>query len=292
MEKFLFSCFILCLSFILNYLLFPISNLFSFCYCLDAVRDTSTSRVPGKRGRPRKDPTTKPNKKMIHRIMEAISNHPGEPILYASTTKGTMKLVVDGHHFRYSFRKGKYTIFQCCYKENKEECLVRVVTDQKLVYPLDGEHIHFVQATDKSVTSVKFALSGEEPKQENVTTITDLQNVQSNQTGGREQNTNPTLIVMRYGEEDAERSGLINTETSVKMSPQNQEQATANMPEYIARPIETNVKVENIPNQDSLEYTAELPNEQVAANSDVISSEEFREKIKKRLQKALLGKKK
>lgn len=99
------------------------------------------------RGRPKKHEATAAVKgpKQIKKILEAINNYPGQPILYASTTKGTMKIVHDGHHFKYIFRKGNYSIFQCCYKENKEECNVRIVTDQKMVYPLEGEHIHFVQ---------------------------------------------------------------------------------------------------------------------------------------------------
>ncbi|XP_065372611.1 modifier of mdg4 [Calliphora vicina] len=169
-----------------------------------------------------------------------------------------MKLVVDGHHFRYSFRKGKYTIFQCCYKENKEECLVRVVTDQKLVYPLDGEHIHFVQATDKSVTSVKFT-PGKEPEP-NVVTITEVQDIEP---------TQPEHVALNIGD-------------------------------LIPQPIQTNVKEENTPAQETLEFTTELvmvgqksPTEN--KSKEVTSTEdpnEFREKIKKRLQKALLGKKK
>ncbi|XP_037808008.1 modifier of mdg4 [Lucilia sericata] len=197
--------------------------------------------------------------KIVGKITEAINNHQGQPILYASTTKGTMKLVVDGHHFRYSFRKGKYTIFQCCYKENKEECLVRVVTDQKLVYPLDGEHIHFVQATDKSVTSVKFT-PGEEPEPEFVT-ITDVQHI----------------------------------EAPVQSE---QEHVTLNIGDLIPQPIQSNVKLENAPSQETLEFSSELSSEkspEVTKSKEVTPAEdpnEFREKIKKRLQKALLGKKK
>ncbi|KAM7363418.1 pre-mod(mdg4)-T [Cochliomyia hominivorax] len=193
--------------------------------------------------------------------MEAINNNPGQPILYGSTTKGTMKLLVDGHHFRYSFRKGNYTIFQCCYKENKEECLVRVVTDQKLVYPLDGEHIHFVQATDKSVTSVKFT-PGEEPEPEFVTIADQQDNEQNQQT--------------------------------------DLEHVILNIEDIIPQPIQSNVKEENTaPNQAALEFTTELASEKLATTDakpkEVVTTEdpnEFREKIKKRLQKALLGKKK
>ncbi|XP_054726142.1 modifier of mdg4 [Anastrepha obliqua] len=72
-----------------------------------------------------------------------------------------MKLIYEGHHFRFTFRRGRYSIFQCCFKENMQECKVRVVTDQKRVFPLDGEHVHFMQATDRSVTSMTFEPDGQ-----------------------------------------------------------------------------------------------------------------------------------
>ena len=240
----------------------------------DLLRETKVNRVPGKKGRPRKYPLSSPPKtvKISNKIAEAINNNPGRPILYASTTKGTMKLVVDGHHFRYSFRKGKYTIFQCCYKENKEECLVRVVTDQKLVYPLDGEHIHFVQATDKSVTSVKFSPAEDSEAEPEYVTTADTQEVVRSEP-----------------------------------EPDNQlDQATTTVfvEQTMPQPLVTNViKIEKATAQECLEFTSELVNTTSLADDNKSSeaktvteltddANEFREKIKKRLQRALLGKKK
>ncbi|XP_073819462.1 pre-mod(mdg4)-T [Musca autumnalis] len=189
--------------------------------------------------------------------MEAVKNNPGQPILYASTTKGTMKLEYDGHHFRYSFRKGKYTIFQCCYKESMQECNVRVVTDQKLVYPLDGEHVHFIQATDKSVTSVKFS-PGVDTEAENTNEV-------ENATAEEEQTTTVEL------------QDVVLEESTTPVYIEN----------IVTQPKKMNVKLEKGVNQDQMEFTSETP--ATAATED---PNEFREKIKKRLQKALLGKKK
>ncbi|XP_075153188.1 pre-mod(mdg4)-T isoform X2 [Haematobia irritans] len=192
--------------------------------------------------------------------MESIKNNPGQPILYASTTKGTMKLVVDGHHFRYIFRKGTYSIFQCCYKENKEECSVRVVTDQKLVYPLDGEHVHFIQATDKSVTAVKFT-----PGQES-----DAEQVESAVAQVQHSTEQENIVV-----DDA---GPVFEDNVVPL------------------PKDLDVKLEKGIAQDQLEFTSETPPKINTPIETVTAASEdanvFREKIKKRLQKALLGKKK
>lgn len=248
---------------------------FSLQYHLDAAdlqellqesssSSKSTIRAPIKRGRPRKDPSNAPKtQKIIDKIEEAINNHHGQPILYASTTKGTMKLIFDGHHFRYSFRKGSYTIFQCCYKEIKEECPVRVVTDQKLVFPLDGEHIHFVQATDKSVTSVKFT-PGEEPE--------------------------PEFVNITAAEEEKEVE---------EVSQNEQDHVSLNVDDIMPQPIPTNVKEENVLTRTSLEFTKEICTDKTSEpvmddkpKEPTDDPNEFREKIKKRLQKALLGKKK
>lgn len=202
--------------------------------------------------------------------MEAINNNPGQPILYASTTKGTMKLVVDGHHFRYSFRKGMYSIFQCCYKENKEECNVRVVTDQKLVYPLDGEHVHFIQATDKSVTSIKF-------------------------TPGQESEIEEIMDAMDAS--DQNRPETAAEESDVVAESQKQQRVDDSNPvftaEVLPQPRAINVKLEKGIEQ---EFTSEIPEEATTTPPPSATmaddANEFREKIKKRLQKALLGKKK
>ncbi|XP_036217237.1 modifier of mdg4 isoform X2 [Bactrocera oleae] len=195
-----------------------------------------TRPLKGKRGRRPKQP--KKDERLAHRVLAAVQRGRGEPALYASTTKGGMKLIYEGHHFRFTFRRGPYSIFQCCYKENMQECKVRVVTDQKRVFPLDGEHIHFMQATDKSVTSMTFEPDGhlddedsqEQPEQSDAFDEYELQVTDSVQTN------EPRRMELDHSEE----------------------------------------------------FLAE-PNDDTPASSD---TNDFREKIKRRLQKALLGKKK
>lgn len=80
-----------------------------------------------------------------------------------------MKLNYEGHHFYFKYKRGPYTLFNCCFKENGEECKVRVIVCNQRVYHLDGEHVHFRQAVDKSATSVAFEVdtvedAGEENK--------------------------------------------------------------------------------------------------------------------------------
>ncbi|XP_036323581.1 modifier of mdg4-like [Rhagoletis pomonella] len=131
--------------------------LHSVCKTSPGNENQSTTSK-GKRGRPPKQP--RDDRRLVDKVLAAVQQGPGEPALYASTTKGGMKLIYEGHHFRFTFRRGRYSIFQCCFKENMQECKVRVVTDQKRVFPLDGEHVHFMQATDKSVTSMTFEPAG------------------------------------------------------------------------------------------------------------------------------------
>ncbi|KAH8264632.1 hypothetical protein KR038_011149, partial [Drosophila bunnanda] len=113
---------------------------------------------PRKRGRPRtkvEDATPKP--KLLDKLRAATENEANsEPAVYASTTKGGVKLIFDGHLFKFSFRKADFSVFQCCYREHGEECKVRVVCDQKRVFPYDGEHMHFMQASDKSCLPSQF----------------------------------------------------------------------------------------------------------------------------------------
>lgn len=236
----------------------------------EAVAGGSTSTGKPK-GRPRKlSPKGRTSRTIpiIHKIMAAVNNHPGEPILYASTTKGTVKLVVDGHHFRYSFRKGKYTIFQCCYKEGKEECTVRVVTDQKRVFPLDGEHVHFMQATDKSVTSVKFAPGEDSEEAERQEFLID------------DAVSSPKICeeVQNVYKDD---SPTVDEDDDV----------------CVVLPEKVNIKQEANTSQEIIPIKADSPQvgSIVTLPTSTMSAEEsneFREKIKKRLQKALLGKKK
>ncbi|KAL9893479.1 pre-mod(mdg4)-T isoform 2-T2 [Glossina fuscipes fuscipes] len=202
---------------------------------------------------------------MKDKIEECVNNHPGEPAVYASTTKGTVKLIYEGHHFRYSFRKGKYSIFQCCYKENKEDCKVRVVTDHKRVYPLDGEHVHFVQATDKSVTAVKFSTGEENLQGMNVITMASAPEVEE------------------ISEPDSQHIVSLDEQ----------------FPEFAhsAGDLNADVKLETARSETPTEYSniSKVEVAPTAAEIKTTSGEEandFREKIKKRLQKALLGKKK
>uniref|UniRef100_W8BQ28 Modifier of mdg4 n=2 Tax=Ceratitis capitata TaxID=7213 RepID=W8BQ28_CERCA len=148
-----------------------------------------------------------------------------------------MKLIYEGHHFRFTFRRGTYSIFQCCYKENMQECKVRVVTDQKRVFPLDGEHVHFMQATDRSVTSMTFEPDGQLDD--------DSKELEQNDT---------------FDEYEIQVTDSVQT---------NQLQAL----EF----------------DDSQEFLTEPKDDNDAVPSD---TNDFREKIKRRLQKALLGKKK
>uniref|UniRef100_A0A1A9WMN5 FLYWCH-type domain-containing protein n=1 Tax=Glossina brevipalpis TaxID=37001 RepID=A0A1A9WMN5_9MUSC len=217
-----------------------------------------------KRGRPRKTDLVSQQPKMKDKIEECVNNHPGEPAVYASTTKGTVKLIYEGHHFRYSFRKGKYSIFQCCYKENKEECKVRVVTDHKRVYPLDGEHVHFIQATDKSVTAVKFSTGEENLQGMNVITM-------SSATGAEESEPESQHIVSLDEQfpEFAHSVEDLNPDVKVETTRSETPAEYGNVSKIEDAPSVTEIKTPS----------GEDPND-------------FREKIKKRLQKALLGKKK
>lgn len=206
---------------------------------IDASQSAGTSQrnesqvttSKGKRGRPPKLP--RDDRRLVDKVIAAVRQGPGEPALYASTTKGGMKLIYEGHHFRFTFRRGRYSIFQCCFKENMQECKVRVVTDQKRVFPLDGEHVHFMQATDRSVTSMTF-----------------------------------------------EPAGLFDDEDS-----QEQEHNNA-FEEYEVTetdPVQVN---------ESEEFMSETNKVSTGETADSSDTNDFREKIKRRLQKALLGKKK
>ena len=123
-----------------------------------ATSASATKIPPRKRGRPKtkvEDQTPKP--KLLEKLQAATLNEEAsEPAVYASTTKGGVKLIFNGHLFKFSFRKADYSVFQCCYREHGEECKVRVVCDQKRVFPYEGEHVHFMQASDKSCLPSQF----------------------------------------------------------------------------------------------------------------------------------------
>lgn len=224
--------------------------------------DAQVELLRKRRGRPKM-----PKRKAAHQSLEerfkAITETQQEfavPAVYASTTKGGMKLIYQGHHFKYSYRKGQYSIFQCCYKENKEQCKVKVLSDQKRIYPYEGEHVHFVQATDKSVTDnftfEPAALQDEEPSQQQQDDITyiELQNAADVQH-----------VTLRLPENEA-----VNTESYEIY----ETTYLKNSPEI----VEANAGDD------------ELRNMNVVDNSD--DTNDFREKIKQRLQKALMSKKK
>ncbi|SPP88213.1 blast:Modifier of mdg4 [Drosophila guanche] len=151
----------------LNIVLFSTVSSTKIYFQLSRVAATSTSTSasilavipPRKRGRPRtkvaEDAT--PKLKLLDKLKAATLNEAAsEQAVYASTTKGGVKLIFDGHLFKFSFRKADYSVFQCVYREHGEECKVRVVCDQKRVYPYDGEHAHFMQASDKSCLPSQF----------------------------------------------------------------------------------------------------------------------------------------
>ncbi|XP_039493963.2 modifier of mdg4, partial [Drosophila santomea] len=134
-------------------------NLLRLILQLTAATSSSATKIPPrKRGRPKtkvEDQTPKP--KLLEKLQAATLNEEAsEPAVYASTTKGGVKLIFNGHLFKFSFRKADYSVFQCCYREHGEECKVRVVCDQKRVFPYEGEHVHFMQASDKSCLPSQF----------------------------------------------------------------------------------------------------------------------------------------
>ncbi|XP_022227928.1 modifier of mdg4 [Drosophila obscura] len=140
------------------------SNLLLRFHSTAAATSTSSASIvaaipPRKRGRPKTKVAADaaPKLKLIDKLKEATLNvAASEQAVYASTTKGGVKLIFNGHLFKFSFRKADFSVFQCLYREHGEECKVRVVCDQKRVYPYDGEHAHFMQASDKSCLPSQF----------------------------------------------------------------------------------------------------------------------------------------
>lgn len=130
---------------------------------------------------------------------------------------------------------------------------MRVVCDQKNVFPFDGEHVHFMQASDKSVTSSQFTPA----------------------EGGMsvKPKTDPKVEILIQSAEtdvDAEEEGQV-------------------------------FEIEEIEESDAVESTDTVPAASAEGdNADSSPAEpmaeidpnDFREKIKRRLQKALQNKKK
>ncbi|XP_036675001.3 modifier of mdg4 [Drosophila suzukii] len=210
----------------------------------------SASRIPPrKRGRPKtkvEDLTPKP--KLLDKLQAATLNEEAsEPAVYASTTKGGVKLIFNGHLFKFSFRKADYSVFQCCYREHGEECKVRVVCDQKRVFPYEGEHVHFMQASDKSCLPSQFM----------------------------------------PGDSGAISTMSSNKDTKVELLIKN----TTKLEDSDAKEDEDFEEFE-IQEIDEIELDEPLPEKTASKEEEQVDPNDFREKIKRRLQKALQSKKK
>ncbi|KAH8369277.1 hypothetical protein KR009_006146, partial [Drosophila setifemur] len=220
-----------------------------------ASKATSGAIPPRKRGRPKTKTAENapPKPKLLDKLRMATENRAAsEPAVYASTTKGGVKLMFNGHLFRFSFRKADYSVFQCCYREHGEECKVRVVCDQKRVFPYDGEHAHFMQASDKSCLPSQFM-----PGESGV--------VSSMDTSGKDS-----------------KVGLLikNTTKLEKVDKEEEEEAE----EFELQEID----------EIELDEPADTPEKEEPAKETLqeVDPNDFREKIKRRLQKALQNKKK
>ncbi|KAH8357152.1 hypothetical protein KR084_004459, partial [Drosophila pseudotakahashii] len=210
----------------------------------------SASRIPPrKRGRPKtKVEDLAPKPKLLDKLHAATLNEEAsEPAVYASTTKGGVKLIFNGHLFKFSFRKNDYSVFQCCYREHGETCKVRVVCDQKRVFPYDGEHVHFMQASDKSCLPSQF-MPGESGAISTMTTSKD------------------TKVEL-----------LIKNTTKLEESEAKEDE---DFEEFEIQEI------------DEIELDEPLAEKEVPAKEEEVDPNDFREKIKRRLQKALQSKKK
>ncbi|XP_070137269.1 modifier of mdg4, partial [Drosophila bipectinata] len=221
-----------------------------------ASKAISGVNPPRKRGRPKRnnvDDTPKP--KLLDKLRAATENEAAsEPAVYASTTKGGVKLIFNGHLFKFSFRKADYSVFQCCYREHGEECKVRVVCDQKRVFPYDGEHAHFMQASDKSCLASQF-MPGESGA------------ISSLDTSMKDSKVEQLLKKTPKLEEDVEL--------------EEEEHEVFEIQEIDEVDVEPSLEAPELPDEPPL----------VEAQQEV-DPNDFREKIKRRLQKALQNKKK
>ncbi|KAH8407975.1 hypothetical protein KR222_006303, partial [Zaprionus bogoriensis] len=226
--------------------------------------------LPRKRGRPKtKVEDTSPKLKLLDKLKAASRNKAAsKPAVYASTTKGGVKLVYEGHLFKFSFRKAEFSVFQCCFREHGEECKVRVVCDQKNVFPFDGEHVHFMQASDKSVTSSQFTpaegIVRSEPKTEpKVEILIQKSEANADADANAEEETEAEFFEIHEIEESDLAAGDATPPAAVSVTP---------------IPVATTAD--------------EADNGDAAAGAGEIDPNDFREKIKRRLQKALQSKKK
>ncbi|KAH8402627.1 hypothetical protein KR215_003528, partial [Drosophila sulfurigaster] len=259
-----------------------------------ATTATSTLQVqlipPRKRGRPKTkidDPS--PKLKLLDKLKAATKNESAsKPAVYASTTKGKsnspalsftlsslvafpmimwhnyfiggVKLVYEGHLFKFSFRKAQFSVFQCCFREHGEECKVRVVCDQKNVFPFDGEHVHFMQASDKSVTSSQFT-----PADGAISVVT---------TAAPKEEPKVEILVQNPS-----------ADIDVELVPEEEEESEV----FEIHEIEESVAMETSAAAEEEGDQNETPPAPTAGEMD---PNDFREKIKRRLQKALQNKKK
>ncbi|KAH8278537.1 hypothetical protein KR018_004718, partial [Drosophila ironensis] len=230
---------------------------------------SGASNLPRKRGRPRtKFPeNAAPKPKLLDKLRAATENEAAsEPAVYASTTKGGVKLFFNGHLFKFSYRKADYSVFQCCYREHGEECKVRVVCDQKRVFPYEGEHAHFMQASDKSCLPSQF-MPGE--------------------TG-----VISSLDPSHKGVQDLKK-GLV-----AKAEEKPQPKAEADADAEVELEGEEEFELQEIDMIELDEPATEVAEEEVApaeikeAAAQEVDPNDFREKIKRRLQRALQNKKK
>lgn len=130
---------------------------------------------------------------------------------------------------------------------------MRVVCDQKNVFPFDGEHVHFMQASDKSVTSSQF-MPGEgivkpaEPKPEAKVEILIQKSAANDENAGEEEEEGEVFEIHEI-EEAALSEAAADGGTEENSTPK-------------------------------------------PAQTEEVDPSDFRERIKRRLQKALQNKKK
>ncbi|XP_055908625.1 modifier of mdg4 [Eupeodes corollae] len=196
---------------------------------------------------------------MMERFKAALRLHP-QNVVYASTTRGGMKVLYEGHYFKYVYKRYDCGVFQCCYNENNEQCKARIIINRNLVYPLDGVHNHFNQATDKSVTSVLIEAGDACDEEDNVSNDGAQLKTISQKMNLAETNE---FVVMEVRESVAD-ANLIPLQT-----------------------ISLDEDYEYSKGNNVSEDTSEIGNDIFKKNAD-----DLREKIKKRLQQALMKKKK
>ncbi|XP_030562786.1 modifier of mdg4 [Drosophila novamexicana] len=248
----------------------PCFNHFLSHFNLTTAPATSTLPAPQvipprKRGRPRtKVDDAQPKLKLLDKLKAATENEvASRPAVYASTTKGGVKLVYEGHLFKFSFRKAEFSVFQCCFREHGEECKVRVVCDQKNVFPFDGEHVHFMQASDKSVTSSQF-MPGESAV-----------SVESKPEPKVEIVIQKSVAKVDGEDEEEEEEGEVFEIHEIEEADANESTGTETAADGVLAPA-----------------AGEEENSNIKPTSEAIDPNDFREKIKRRLQKALQNKKK